>query len=193
LASTGATLEHLLDTLADAGEGERVTFAELVDAFGDRGFGALLVVAALLAILPTGAIPGVGSAAGVLVAAFGGQMLVRRRQPWLPGVLARRGVPREQLSASVERSRRVVRWLGRVLKPRLNAMISPAARRAVAAACFGLGLVMTPMGPVPMASAILGGVVLLFGLGLVGRDGLFVLAGWVGTVASLFGLALLVR
>jgi hypothetical protein len=193
LASTGATLEHLLETLATAGEGERVTFAELVDAFGDRGFGALLIVAALLAVLPTGAIPGVGSAAGVLVAALGAQMLLRRRSPWVPGPIAGRGVPREQLSASVERSRGVARRLGRVLKPRLHAMVSPAASRAVAAACFGLGLVMIPMGPVPMASAILGAVVLLFGLGLVGRDGLFVLAGWVATAASLASLAFLLR
>ncbi|MEO1538708.1 MAG: exopolysaccharide biosynthesis protein, partial [Pseudomonadota bacterium] len=48
-------LQSLLKLLVTQTEGERVSLGELVQAFGHRSFGPMLLVPAIIAVAPTGA------------------------------------------------------------------------------------------------------------------------------------------
>ena len=84
-APTSVVLDGLLGPEAP----EQVTLGWLLDGLGDRSFGVVLLVLALLGLLP-----GVSAVAGVLLAVPAFQMVLARPGPVLPRrVAARRGTP----------------------------------------------------------------------------------------------------
>jgi hypothetical protein len=69
---------------ADAcSEGEKVSFESLLFGFGQRSFGPLLLAPALIALLPSGAIPGLSLVTGAIILLIAAQFLFGRRSPWL--------------------------------------------------------------------------------------------------------------
>ena len=90
----------LLDGIATGDPNETLRLGELFQGLGDRAFGMLLMAATAPAFIP---IPGLaGALSGPLVMLVGIQLLVRLRQPWLPGFLARRSpYSRRELRVSV--------------------------------------------------------------------------------------------
>ena len=53
-----ASISGLLDKLVDESDNEKQSAGEIIARFEDRGFGPLLLIPSLIALLPTGAIPG---------------------------------------------------------------------------------------------------------------------------------------
>ncbi len=61
------SVHDVLQRLQQEAEADNVAVGTLVDALNSRGFGPLLLAPALIALLPTGGIPGVPSLCGVLI------------------------------------------------------------------------------------------------------------------------------
>jgi hypothetical protein len=170
----------VLDALLDGDHAQPLHLGELLAGLGRRAFGMLLFVAALPAFIP---IPVGGALSGPLVVLIAAQLLVGLRRPWLPGFLARRG-PRRQALARFERA--LDPWLQRLerlVRPRLSGVLDhPLAR-------IGTGLLLLLLGvllalPIPLTNYLFGGIVLLFALALLERDGALMLAAWaVGALA----------
>jgi hypothetical protein len=95
------TLTEILGKLADAGEGERVTIAQILDEFGDRSLAPVLLVPAMLTASPISGIPGVPTVTGIIVALIVVQMMMGRDTLWVPQFIARRGVSRSKLDKAV--------------------------------------------------------------------------------------------
>ena len=160
-----------------------------MSGLGRRAFGMLLFVAALPAFIP---IPIGGALSGPLVVLIAAQLLVGLRRPWLPRFIARRG-PKRQALARFERS--VDPWLGRlerIVRPRLTAVLD----HRVATAFTGLLLLLLGLLlslPIPFTNYVFGGIVLLYALALLERDGALMLAAWgagivaLGTTGALSG------
>lgn len=72
-----AALSEVVDGLQSAAQDvEAVTLDQLTKKIGAQGHAPLLMVVAVLMILPTGMIPGIGGALGTLIAVIGVQMLL---------------------------------------------------------------------------------------------------------------------
>ena len=80
-----------MDDLLDKTTG-KASVGDVVNKFESRGFGPLLLLPALIALLPTGAIPGVPSICGVTLCIICLQMAFGDEHPWLPAVLKNRSL-----------------------------------------------------------------------------------------------------
>ena len=170
----------ILDALLDGDPAQSLDFDDLLDGLGRRAFGMLLFVAALPAFIP---IPIGGALSGPLIMLVAAQLLVGMAHPWLPGFIARRG-PKRQALARFERM--VDPWLARlerIVRPRMTAVLDhPLATIFTGLLLLLLGLLLAL--PIPLTNYVFGGMILVYALALLERDGALMLAAWgLGIVA----------
>jgi hypothetical protein len=178
---TSDRLSDTLDRLAGTGN-DKVSLADVLAAVGERSFGALLVLFALPNLL-AGILPGLSIVLGLPLMLLSLQLLVAARRPWLPARLARVELRttdlRRMAAALVPR----LQALERALKPRLLLMTAPWAERIIGAACLALSVLVFL--PVPFANLLPAAGIMLFGLALLERDGVFAIAGFAASAVSL--------
>lgn len=180
-------LTGVLDSLDDKASKNRITLDNIVNSIGNRGYGPLILAAALIEILPTGAIPGVPTFMAMLIILFSGQMVAGRRSPWMPRKLRDRGIEREKFDQARKKAKPVTARIDRVLKPRLGGLVTPTAARLVGVTCILLAMTMPPLELVPFMSSIPAAAIAFFAVGLCARDGLVILLGFVvAALGSLF-------
>lgn len=178
------TLTGLLEQLDASETGDRIQLQDIVDNFNARGFGPLLVLPALIAVLPTGAIPGVPTLCGLFIAMVAGQLVLGKPTPWLPRRLSRRGFSHHQFHRAVARLSPWTRRFDRLLKPRLQVLVNGLSRRLTAALAVVLALAMIPLELLPFAAAIPALAIVLMGLGIVAEDGLMLAVGYIVVVVG---------
>jgi len=173
-------LSAVLRQLAAEPGRERVSVQDLFAALGDRALAALLFVFAVPNVIPSP--PGLSTVLGVPLLFLSGQMLLGRNA-WLPAFVARRSMAREDFEALMSR---VLPWLERaekLLKPRFSGLALPPMEYLVGLVCLTLAVILVlpiPLGNIPPAFAIA-----LMALGILERDGVWVLAGLSVTFLSL--------
>lgn len=147
---------------------------------GDGGPGPVLFVLTLPVLLPLP--PGVSMVLALPLLAVAPQIVIGRRCVWLPKILMRQSVKRQEL---VSLLRRVLPQLKRVetfVRPRLGFLTGRIGACVVGVACTLIALVLVL--PIPFANLAPALALAAFSLGLTRKDGLFVLAGY-----GLFALA----
>lgn len=176
-------LRAVLDTLCDGDPDEHLALRDLVGGLGRSTFGVLLLVATLPAFIP---IPGVaGALSGPLVVLVGLHLLVLLRKPWLPDFVARRGPQRSTLIRFDRVGDRWLRWLERLVRPRLPAMIDhPLATVFTGLQLVLLGLLLAL--PIPFTNFLFGGLLLLYALALLERDGILMLMSWLTGIVAIY-------
>lgn len=168
----------IADRVAVAGDGERVSVAEMRDALGRNAIAPLLLLPALIALSPISAIFGVATICGLTIALVAAAALTGRREgPALPGWLLRLSLPRARLVAFRQRLRPALAWLDRRSRPRLGALARWPLVRVADLACLVLGLLMPLMEMVPMSATTAGLAVTLMAVGRLQGDGAMVLGG----------------
>jgi hypothetical protein len=172
----------LLDSIAAGDQDETLRLGELFQGLGDRAFGMLLIAATAPAFIP---IPGLaGALSGPLVMLVGVQILLRLRQPWLPGFVARRGPSRSTMARLRDLLAPWLRRLERLVRPRLTVMLDHWALDVVTGLLvLVLGLLLSL--PIPFTNYILAGLLLLFALALLERDGALMLVAWGAGLAAI--------
>ena len=177
----------LLDAFALGDPDEVLRLGFVFAGLGKRSFGMLLFVSTLPAFIP---IPGVGGAiSGPLVVLIGLQLLAGLRKPWLPKFIATRGPHRHLM---VKFRDRISPWLAkleRLVHPRADALLD----HRLASALSGLMLVLLGVLlalPIPFTNYVFGGLLLLFALALLERDGWLMAVAWIaGAIAiGVFGV-----
>lgn len=187
-------LESILDKILDATDGEEhAGVNDLLEAFGSRSFGPLLVAPAVLMISPIGAIPLAPVIFNIFIILICVQYIAGMSIPWLPRMLRRQSISRDRLESVIKR---VHPWAERVdilLKPRLDVLTRPPVDRALAAVATVLSSSIFLIGFVPFAAAVPSTGIALIGLAVATRDGLVALlaltlvAGTVWLAISLTG------
>lgn len=176
----------LLAALAEGDPNEVLPLSGMLAGVGRRAFGMLLLISALPAFIP---FPGGGAISGPLTVLVGIQLLSGRRQPWLPKAVGRRGPHRGALARFQRHVARPLAWLEKLVRPRLSGMFGHRA----ATVCSGLLLVLLGVLmslPIPFTNYPLGGLILLFALALLERDGVLMLIAWVSSVVGSVSLGL---
>jgi hypothetical protein len=169
----------VLRGLAD-GDQERVSVGSILSAFGDRAFGALLLVFALPNALPMP--PGTSAVLGAPLVFITFQLMIGRGVLWLPAFITRRSMRREDFRTLANKIEPWIMKLERLLKPRFGLLTTPVADRFTGAACFVLSIILTlpiPFGNMPPAATIAA-----FALGMIESDGVAIGVGWLGTLIS---------
>ena len=185
----GESLTGVLSQIRSSTEGSEVNFSDIMDALDQRSYGPILLLPALIAVAPTGAIPGMSIVTGSIIFAIAFQLFVGRSSPWLPDRVSRFSFSRDKLVSVVEKSSAYTKWIDKILQERLTALVSFPANRFVALVCMVMALTMFPLALLPFAVAIPGTSIALLALGLTARDGLVVL---LGLICSAVALGLLI-
>ncbi|MFC5069287.1 exopolysaccharide biosynthesis protein [Flaviflagellibacter deserti] len=173
---------EIIAALPDSFVGDSLTIGELIVALRNRVFGVGILIFAIPNIFPMP--PGVPAAMGAVLMLLGGQLALGWNSIWLPKKLQSRSIPRETLKRIADRSVPWIQKFEKISKPRLDAFTTPIAVRWVGAAVFVLGFVL--LMPFPFLGNIPpGAAACVFGLGLVERDGLIVVFGYLASLVAL--------
>jgi hypothetical protein len=134
----------------------------------DRAFALLVVILGLPNCLPMP--PPIPLVCGLLLALVAAQIVAGRPTPWLPRVLLRRSIRREDVVRAVERALPVLRRLERWSQPRMQVFETEFAVRLVGllllALALGLLFAAPFIGQIPIGLAVC-----LVGLGFGARSG----------------------
>jgi hypothetical protein len=167
-------LSQMLDeALATDGE-HPVRAGDIADRLDERGFGFVLVLLALPTLIPV-LPPGAAGVVGVLYILVAVQMMWARERPWLP-----RRVANYRLSARVVEGLRrrgvgLLRRIERLSRPRWTPFGDAVLLRLLAVVVLTMGFVLWL--PLPFLNTLPGISMIVVGIGLMNRDGLFLLAG----------------
>ncbi|MEX2526499.1 MAG: exopolysaccharide biosynthesis protein [Gemmatimonadota bacterium] len=183
LSSLSGLLERMETVL---GEEDPVSVETVLRVVGQRSFGPLLLLAGLITVAPlVGDIPGVPTLVGAFVVLMAGQLLMGRRYFWLPDWLLQRTLSARRLRKALEWARSPARIVDNVLQPRLRFLVGKQGSYAIALVCGLLGVGMPVLEFVPFSATVAGAVLTLFGLALVGRDGLLAALGFLVSAGTL--------
>lgn len=170
------TFSDVLEQLGH-GEGDKLSLREMVEAFGERGFGAVILMLALMALFPWP--PGGKAVFSVPIILIAAEMALQRDKVWLPRWLLDLSVSRKSYRTAAEKILPRLRQIERLTRPRWPVLTGEVADLVIGLICILLALMMAL--PVPFGDALPGLTLALFGLGIIQRDGAFILAGLLGT------------
>ncbi|HSI39804.1 MAG TPA: exopolysaccharide biosynthesis protein [Xanthobacteraceae bacterium] len=179
---------ELLAAVVSGHTGERVAIGDLLHALRNRAFGITFLLFGIPNCLPMP--PGIPVVCGLILALVGAQMAVGRDELWLPRWLAAKTFSRSMLDTIVTRALPWIQKFERHSRSRHTAFAGPTARRVVGAVVVLLGFIL--LLPIPFLGNLPPGfAICIFGLGLVERDGLVILAGFAATLLGLLVTALM--
>lgn len=164
------------------GEGERVTFREILVGLRHRAFGFTLLIFALPACLPMP--PGIPTICGFAISIIALNLIAVRRRLWLPSAIADKSLARADLRRVVDRVLPHLQRLERFCRPRLPVITEPIGKVLIGLVVLVLGLLMIL--PIPFVGNIPPGIATaIVAVGVTERDGVVVLVGLVVSVIAI--------
>jgi hypothetical protein len=182
----GHRLSEILLSIAQT-EQERISIGDLLTVLDHRALAALLFIFAVPNAFP--APPGISTILAAPMIFLAAQLAIGLK-PWLPRFIAERSLKREEFQALIKP---VAPWLAkaeRLMKPRLEAFTSLPVKRLVGAVCLLLSVILIL--PIFLGNMLPAIAVCVLALGLLERDGAFVLAGLGIAVVSVVVVAIVV-
>jgi hypothetical protein len=174
--SVADNLKPLLDT-----DKEKVSVDEIVARMERRqGLAPVVGILTLPVLVPMP--PGVSMLLALPLLFAAPQMMIGRKDLWLPKIVACRAIDRDRLRKGVEKILPWIQRLERVIKPRLTFLTGQIGAVVAGAVCTLMAVVLVL--PLPFANLFPALTVLLFALGLTRRDGVAVIAGCVLLAAA---------
>jgi hypothetical protein len=172
---SNSRLSVKLEALHSRLNGRSPTIGELKQALEGRGSAMLLIFLALPFCFI--AIPGLSVPFGTAICVIGVfQML--GRDPWLPDFILRRRLSSNSVSQLLLGAAKIASRIEKLIRPRLAFFhAGPGMLRLI-----GFGIVIAGLGlmlplPIPFSNSIPAWAVLLLAIGMMEKDGLFVLFG----------------
>jgi hypothetical protein len=180
--SLHSSLSTDLEALHIRVKDKSLTLGELKQALKGRGSAMLLVLLALPFCFI--AIPGLSMPFGVAICCIGVRMMIGR-EPWLPRFIMNRRLSTTRSNQLLTGAIKVARALESFVRPRLDFLhAGPTMLRLI-----GFGIVIASLGlmlplPIPFSNSIPAWAVVLLAIGMMEKDGLFVLLGHLTVVAT---------
>ncbi|WP_332660027.1 exopolysaccharide biosynthesis protein [Brevundimonas sp.] len=153
----------------------KLYLGELVNAFGERGFGALMLFFGLMNVA-IGIIPGTTTILGAPLLLMGLQLTIRQDQLWLPRWALKRSIDREAYRSGLESVLPRLRKVERLSRPRLSIMTSEVSEVLIGIVTFLLAFILIL--PIWGGNLIPALIIATFGFGLMQRDGLAIVIAW---------------
>ena len=162
-----------------------ISIGDVLNAFGDRAFGALMLLFAAPNMLPLP--PGMSAVLGAPLLFITAQLMLGRSTLWMPRFICERSISRDFFALLTAKLSPILHRAERFLRPRLSLLLHPVPERIVGGACLLLAVILLlpiPFGNIPPAFALVA-----FSLGILERDGVATIIGWFATLGSVLILA----
>lgn len=179
-------LDELSHNLNRESELNGIRLGVLLSAVGRRSYGPLLLLVGMIAISPLTALPFTTSIVAAITLLIAGQMALGLKRPWLPKQVLDIRVPRKAFFALLDSVRPAADRLdGEILRERWTFMTVPLFVNAVALCVCAAALITFPLSLIPFAPFAPGLAIVIFGLGMTARDGLWLAIAIALTAAAL--------
>jgi hypothetical protein len=172
---------------------DKVTLAEIRDLLGRDGLLLLTAFLTIVFLIPV-SIPGVSTVFGAAILLIGVSRLLNRSL-WLPKRFLERQLPAEKLCAGLNRG---VSWFHRLERisrsHRLKWLTRDGFMGALnsCALIMGAGLLIAPFGLIPFSNTLPALAILFLAIGLLQRDGVCILLGYLVNLATIVYFTLLI-
>ena len=167
--------EDLEDILPQA-KGHTVSVREILDVIHGKGISVVMAFLALPFIVVP--VPGISIPIGLIFILFG-LRIAFGRHPWWPEWFLKRTVPSATLKRLIQRSVRLIRWVEKLLKPRMHFLRRwPFFRTINGLVIFLCGVALSLPIPIPFTNTIPAIAILLVSMGMMEEDGVFILLGY---------------
>lgn len=185
------TLAEALKQAAHSIQGEQVTLRQILQIIGEQGLLFVCMFLCIPFLIPV-SIPGVSTVFGAAIILMSISITLNRL-PWLPERIMNRPIATEKLVPTLERGAQIISRLDRWVRPRLNALTQGAAinRFNGLMLLFGGVLLIFPLGLIPFSNTLPALAIIFLAVGMLQRDGLFILLGYLTLVVSVVYFALL--
>jgi hypothetical protein len=184
------TASQVLHRLTIGNPDDKVSFGDMLDALGERGFGLLLMLFAIPNLLPFPGVPGVSFVTGMAILFISVQLILAKDEPAFPDWVSAKSFSRGQLAKFITKTNPLLRWLEKPIRPRLSPVVVGAGERmiGVVGVIHALTLALPiPMGNLPQAVALI-----LLALALIELDGLMAILGYIASIVAVIWLTLVV-
>jgi hypothetical protein len=163
---------------SDAPRREGLPMGELVDNAAESGFGFLVGVLALIAI----PFFGLSTPFGLAIALVSSQLAFGRARPWLPERVRKRVLSMAMLDRVLALLTRRLRWLAKSTSRRWERLLT---RKLVGLSITMLGLGLALPLPIPGSNLIFIVPIIVYSIGLLERDGVWIVVGHIMTLIDL--------
>lgn len=164
----------------DGGGKEHISLYDLIASLGNRSFVPLLIIFALPNLFFF--VPGASVITGPPLIFVAAQLVLGRPSVWLPNVLGQRSISQQVFGRIVLRAVPWIEWVERLARPRYWALSGKVADLTVGIACLVMAIFMFL--PIPFANSLPALSVIMLALSLGERDGLWLLGGFIVSLAS---------
>lgn len=170
-----------------------VTLVEIMDIVGADSLLLLTVFLSLVFLVPV-SIPGVSTVFGTGILLIGITRLFSRKL-WLPDFIANRKLSSEKLGEGFKRALIWFRRLEKISRPhRLSGLTSEGLMTVLSNLSFILAaiLLMAPFGFIPFSNTLPALALIFLSVGMIQRDGGFILLGNLSNVATIIYFGFLI-
>jgi hypothetical protein len=164
----GRRASDVLMAAAVGAQSRSISFAELVEALGERGFGLVLILLGLVDCVPLP--PGISSLVGIPLLLVALQMLVGRHMPWLPQSIGRRELRRSDVVRMVSGAQPLLLRIERLCRPRHATVFRVASTRVLGG--FIALLALCVMIPLPFTNFLPSLATVVIAVAMIELDGL---------------------
>ena len=164
----------------------KVSLRDLLELIGEQGMLLVCVFLTLPFLLPV-SIPGVSTVFGLAIILIGVGVTLNR-VPWLPRRILDRPLSTAPIKHAFDKGARFVARFERMVRPRWLFLTRAVAGNIVHGLALVLAgvLLMFPLGLVPFSNTLPAVAILFLSLGMLERDGLLIVAGYLMNVATIF-------
>lgn len=183
-------LSYDLLQLAKQAKTSKLSLAELEAKLRGRGFVVFMILMTVPFVLPV-SIPGAALIMG-LILAFMGLKISMGIRPWIPKLILNRTIPQKILIRILRITVRLSRRMESFTKPRLEFLVAwPGMMNLIGffIIIHGLTLILPP----PIINTLPACCILLFLIGIMERDGLMVLCGYLASFISIAYIWLIIH
>lgn len=176
--------EELSELRLRAGE-RAITLREVIYTLGGRAYMLLVLLLALPFITPI-PIPGLSTPFGLAIALIAFRLSLGQR-PLLPKKLQRKELPAGFIGKVFKFAEKILRFLEKFLRPRVTVLTdTPRLIQLHAVLMLLAALALLLPLPIPFTNSFPAWTILLLAAGLLERDGIFILAGYIVFIAGVF-------
>ncbi len=173
-------LSAILVAIAEADDRDRISVGDLLQALKRRALGALMFIFAIITALPMP--PGVSAVVGAPLVFLSAQLMLGMNA-WLPRIITDRSLSRVDFHRVV---RAASPWLARaegIMRPRFEFLARRPAVHVMGLVAFVMALLV--LLPIPGANMAPSVAICIIALGLLERDGVWIVLGaLVGIVST---------
>ncbi len=161
-----------------------LTYRYIFQALGDRAFWVAILFFALPSLLPFSAVPGVAVVFALPIVIFALGMVAGRQSLWLPKSVGNKTISHAKISRMISVVLPYIIKVERLSKSRWPLMACRITEiiNGITILCLAFLLML----PIPFSNFIFGGLLAIFSIGIIEKDGLLIFIGYLFFIAYIF-------